>query len=92
MAGSSRDVYSGSRIRIFPARIPGQKDPGSASKNLNIFNPKNCFYALEKMIWVVNPGSGFFSHSRSRIRIPDPTAQKAPDPGSATLAGSYMSG
>jgi hypothetical protein len=31
--------------------------PGSASKNLNIFNPKNCFQALGKMIWDVYPGS-----------------------------------
>ncbi len=60
------------------SRISGQKDPGSASKNLNIFNAKNCFYALGKMIWDDNPGSGFFSHSRSLIhrpkkhRIPDP--------------------
>jgi hypothetical protein len=31
-----------SRIRIFPSRIQGQKDPGSASASnyLNIFNPK----------------------------------------------------
>jgi hypothetical protein len=36
-----RDVYPGSRIQ-------GRKDSGSgsASKNLSIFNPKNCFYAL----------------------------------------------
>ncbi len=27
------DVYSGSRIQIFPSRIQGPKDPGSASKN-----------------------------------------------------------
>jgi hypothetical protein len=74
------------------SRISGQKDPGSASKNLNIFNAKNCFYALGKMIWDDNPGSGFFSHSRSRTPIPDPTAKKAPDPGSTTLAGSYMAG
>jgi hypothetical protein len=41
---------------------PGSKkipDPGSesASKNLSIFNPKNCFYALGKIIWDVHPGS-----------------------------------
>jgi hypothetical protein len=67
----------------------GQKDSGSgpASKNLMIFNPKNCFLALGNMIWDVHPGSG----SRIRIliyypsRIPDAEIQKAPDPGSGTL-------
>jgi hypothetical protein len=59
------------RIRIFPSRIQGHKDPvsGSASKNLNIFNPKNCFQALGKVIWDVRPGSGFF-----------PGIKKTPDP------------
>jgi hypothetical protein len=42
-----RDVYPGSRIRIFHpgSRIQGQKDSGSGSaqNSLNIFNPKNCF-------------------------------------------------
>jgi hypothetical protein len=33
---------------------------GIASKNLSIFNPKNCFSALGKMIWDVHPGSRFF--------------------------------
>ncbi len=28
---------------LYRFRIQGQKDPGSASKNLIIFNPKNCF-------------------------------------------------
>jgi hypothetical protein len=34
-----RDVYTGSRIRIFPSQIQDQNDPGSesASKNLSIF-------------------------------------------------------
>jgi hypothetical protein len=42
-------------------RIQGQKDPGSgsASKNLGIFNLKNCFYVLGKIIWDVHPGSVF---------------------------------
>jgi hypothetical protein len=38
-----RDVYPGSWIGSFPSRIQGQKDSRSASKNLSIFNPKNCF-------------------------------------------------
>jgi hypothetical protein len=58
-------------------------DPGSgsASKNLGIFNPKNCFYALGNMIRDVHPGSRIFIFSPSRIseskrhRIPDPDPQ-----------------
>jgi hypothetical protein len=66
-----RGVYLGSWIRI-----------RSASKNLSILNPKNCFSALGKMIWDIHP--------RSRIPdpdfTPDPGAKdkKAPDPGSGT--------
>jgi hypothetical protein len=81
-----RDVYTESRIQIFPFRIQDQKDPGSASKNLIIFNPKNCFLALGNMIWDVHPGFRIFLHpgSGSRIqrskkderhRIPDPDPQ-----------------
>jgi hypothetical protein len=62
-----RDVYAGSRIRI---RIKEFK---------YIFNPKNCFSALGKMIWDVHSGSGSrFSSSRiqgskkHRIPVPDP--------------------
>jgi hypothetical protein len=47
-------------------------------KNLSIFNPKNGFLAVEKMIWNVHPGSGFFP-----IPAPD---QKSTGSGSATLA------
>jgi hypothetical protein len=32
------------------SRIQGQKDSESASKNLSIFNPKNCFLAFGNMI------------------------------------------
>jgi hypothetical protein len=58
-----------SRIRIFPSRTrdPGSRvkkipDPGSgsASKNLSIFNPINCFYALGNMIRNVHPKSGSY--------------------------------
>jgi hypothetical protein len=40
-----RDVCPGCECFHSGSRIQGQKDPGSgsASKNLNIFNPKNCF-------------------------------------------------
>jgi hypothetical protein len=66
-----RDVYPGSLIRIFfPSRIPGQKDSGSRirTKDLSIFNPKNCFSALGNMIRDVHPGSRswFITHPGSR--------------------------
>jgi hypothetical protein len=62
-------------------RIP-DLGSGSATTNLSILNPKNCYSALGNMIRDV--------HSGSRIQIfpfPDPGSrgQKAPDPGSATL-------
>ncbi len=67
-----RDVYPESQIQ-------GQTEPGSgsASKNLSIFHPKNCFLALGKIIWDVHPGSRFFP-------IPDPGVKKALDPGSGS--------
>jgi hypothetical protein len=40
------------RIRIFPSRVQGQKDLGSASKNLSIFNPKKLFVSS----WKYGPG------------------------------------
>jgi hypothetical protein len=65
---------------------------GSASKNLSIFNPKNCYQALGKMIWDFHFGSRIRIFPPSRIRIPDPGVKKAPDPvsGSATLLGTYI--
>jgi len=73
----SEFVHPGSRVKKFPD--PGS---GSASKNLSIFNPKNCFQALGKMIRDVYPGSGccFFT-----ISEPDPGVKMAPDTGYATL-------
>ncbi len=47
--------------------------PGSASKNLSIFNPNNVS-SSQKMIWDVL--SDFFP---SRIRIPDPGVKKPSD-------------
>ncbi len=65
----------------FPSRNHVWQDPGygSASKDLSIFNTKNWFYALGKIICDVHPGSRIFS-------IPDPGSrvQKAPDPGSGS--------
>jgi hypothetical protein len=61
----TRNAYPGPRDRIFfipnqgPKKIP---DPRSASKNLSICNPKNCFSALGNMIRDVHPGT----------RIPEP--------------------
>jgi hypothetical protein len=74
-----RKVYPGFRIPIFS--IP---DPGSASKNLSILTPKNCFWALRHIIWVVHPvfGSWVFTHPGSRVPDPDLGAKKASDPGS----------
>jgi hypothetical protein len=74
------DVYLGwlSRIRIFPSRIQGQKDFGSASRNLSIFSSKNCFLSSRKY----DPGCS----SRIRIlilfRIPDPRVKNSSNPGS----------
>ncbi len=66
-----RDVYPGSRIRLFPSRIQTVSipDPGSALKNLSILTQKN-------QIPVPDPDF---------LPIPDPGVKKAPDPGSATL-------
>jgi hypothetical protein len=58
--------HPGSRVKKVPD--PGSGF-GSASKNFDIFNPKNCSYALGKMILDVHPGSGYF------FPIPDPNPQ-----------------
>ncbi len=50
-------------------------------KFFSIFNLKNCFWALGKMIWDVHPWSGYFSHPGSGFK-----GQNAPDLGSATLS------
>jgi hypothetical protein len=65
-----RDVYSGSRIRIFPSRIQAQRDPGSrsTSKNLNIFNPKNCLKALGILSGIFIPDPEFFSFQDLRVK------------------------
>ncbi len=74
------------RILIFPSRIQGQKDSGSASKNLNIFNPKNCFQALGNMIRDFQPRAGYWFFADPGSRIPDAGVRKAQDPGSRTAA------
>jgi hypothetical protein len=71
----ARVVYIGSRILFFS--IP---DPGSASKEFKYLNPEKLLLS-SRMIQVVHPGSGFFTHPRSRVqkgtgsRIPDPDPQ-----------------
>ncbi len=82
-----RDVYPGSRIRLFSIPEPNCLHPGSALKNFSILTPKNqkkWFLSSRKY----DPGCS----SRTRIRmltfypsqIPDPGAKKAPDPGSGS--------
>jgi hypothetical protein len=78
-----RDVYPGSRIRLFSIPDPGSHlflsripDPGTASQNLSILTKK----------WFVYPGSGIRIVTFYPSRIPDPEVKKAPDPGSATLS------
>jgi hypothetical protein len=53
-----RDFYRG--FEFFPSRI--------RIKEFKDFNPRNCFKALGNMIRGVHPGSGFFTHTGSRIR------------------------
>jgi hypothetical protein len=81
----------GCRIRIFSIPDPNFSIPatGSASKNLSILNPKNCFLALGNMTRFVHPGSRIPILIFYPSRIPDPRVKKAPDPGSgfATLDG-----
>jgi hypothetical protein len=92
-----RDVYPGSRIRLFsipdpeselsPSRIP---DPGSSSKNLSILTPKKAkkwFLSSKKYdpgcsSRIPDPDADFLLS-----RIPDPGVKRypIPDPGSATL-------
>ncbi len=96
-----RDVYPGSRIRLFsipdpgselsPSRIP---DPGSSSKNLSILTPKkaNKWFLSSKKY---DPGCSSrirmltFSHPGSRIQ--GSKRHQIPDPGSgsATLQFSH---
>ncbi len=69
-------------IRIFFIPDPGSKrfripDPDHHQTNLSNFNPKNCFWALGKIIWDVHPGS--------RIRIIFPSRIPDSDPGSAKM-------
>jgi hypothetical protein len=72
-----RDVYSG--YELFH---PGSRAKQSASKNLSIFNPKNCSGSSGKW-YDLHFDLDFFTHSRSRGQ--NGTGSWIPDPGSATL-------
>ncbi len=78
----TRDVYPGSRIRLFSIPDPKFFHPGSTSKNLSILTQKIVLKLSE--IW-----SGLFipDPDPDFLRIPDPGVKKALDPwsGSATL-------
>jgi hypothetical protein len=78
---------------FFPSRIldPGSKvdkipDPHQRNKVFLTQITDNKFSNIRSGIFIPDPGSGFFSipdpGSRIRIRIPDPGAKKASDPGS----------
>jgi hypothetical protein len=64
--------HPGSRIKKIP-------DPGSASKNLNIFNPKKLFLTLGKIICSSRIRIQIIPPSRiqlsKKVRIPDPDPQ-----------------
>ncbi len=76
-----RDVCLGSEFFHPGSRVKHIPDPGFASKNLSIFNPKNCLWALGKMNWDVQwfiPDPNFFPsqiQGWKKPRIPDPDPQ-----------------
>jgi hypothetical protein len=56
-------VFHGSPMNYMYSSVA---DPGSASTNLSIFNPKICFSSLGYMIRYPGYGSRFFTHPGSR--------------------------
>ena len=88
----TRDVYPGSRIRLFSIPDLGSRirtvsipDPGSSSKNLSILTPKKAkkwFLSSKKYdpgcsSRIPDPDADF-----SPSRIPDPGVKKVPNSGS----------
>ncbi len=75
------------------SRIQGQKDPGSASKNLNIFNQKNVSKLMEKWsgMFIMDPWSRIQIRICYLSQIPDPDSgsrfQKSTGPGSRFRIG-----
>jgi hypothetical protein len=81
-----RSDYPGFWIRIFQSRIPGSEikkapDPGSgsATKNLGIINPNNCYQALGNMIRDVYSGSRTQDPDFHPSRIQGSKFQRFPD-------------
>ncbi len=77
-----RDVYTGSRIRLFSILDPGYR---IRIKEFKYFHPKKWFLSF----WKYETGFSFRILTFYPSRIPDPGVKKAPDPGSgsATLEG-----
>ncbi len=85
-----RDIYRGSRIRLFSIPDPNCLHPGSRIliKEFKYFNPqKTSLNRSKNMIWVAHPGSGCWLSTHPGSRIPDPGIKKAADPGSRDQKG-----
>ncbi len=88
-----RDVYPGSRIRLFSIPDPNCLNPGSLiliKEFKYLIHKKNqkMVSKLQKIwsgLFIPDPGSGCWLSTHPGSRIPDPGVIKAPDPGSATL-------
>ncbi len=80
VSGMFMPTGSGSDFSHSGSRIQGQKDPGSASRNLSIFDPKTISKLSEQWSGMFHPDPDF-SHPGCWIRIPDPVVKKAPGPG-----------
>jgi hypothetical protein len=78
-----RDVYPGSRIRIFPARIQGHKGSGSRIriKELKYFLTQKIVSKLSEIL----SGIPDLDLDFLQIQNPGSRVKKAPDRGSATL-------
>ncbi len=100
-----RDVYPGSRIRLFSSRIPDPNclHPGSwiRTKEFKYFNPEKTKKMVSKLwikwsgLFIPDPGSGCWLSTHPGFRIPDPGVKKAPDLGSRILirnTGGYLQG
>jgi len=80
-----RDVYPGSRIRLFSILGPNCLHPGSASKNLSILTQKKpikWFLSSRKYDPGCSPGSRIRMLTFYPSRIPDPGSERhrIPDP------------
>ncbi len=75
-----RDVYAGSRIRIFPSRSRVKNIP-DPHRRIKLFLTPKLFLSSRKY----DPGSGSWFFYLSRIL--DPGVKKAPDPGSRGQKG-----